>query len=169
MTLEYRRLFAYVPQGNHLMSGTIREIVTYSKQPAKDAEDRIWKALQIACAKEFVYDLPLGLDTLLVEKGVGISEGQMQRIAIARAIYSQSPVLILDESTSALDERIEEAVLSNLRAMTDKTVLIVTHRTAVLRICDKEISFVGNDVRMRDLTDGRRQLTLDIRKEGSYD
>lgn len=150
LTAEYRRLFAYVPQGNHLMSGTIREIVAYSDTVAMQEEDRIWKALQIACAEVFVKDLISGLDTLLGERGLGLSEGQMQRIAIARAVFSDNPVLILDESTSALDENTEGQLLCNLRAMTNKTVLIVTHRTAVLNICDKEISFLEGSVQIRD-------------------
>ena len=81
------------------------------------------------------------MDTLLGERGTGISEGQMQRIAIARAIFSDNPVLLLDEATSSLDEATEEKLLENLKAMTDKTVIIVTHRPAVLSICDKNIHF----------------------------
>lgn len=152
LTAVYRRLFAYVPQGNHLMSGTIREIVAYSNHAAIQEEDRIWKSLRIACAYDFVKELPHGLDTLLGERGLGLSEGQMQRIAIARAVFSDNPVLMLDESTSALDEKTEEQLLCNLRAMTDKTVLIVTHRTAVLKICSKEILFSEGNVQMRELT-----------------
>lgn len=151
LTADYRRLFAYVPQGNHLMSGTIREIVAYSDKAAMQEEDRIWKTLRIACAEDFVKELTLGLDTLLGERGLGLSEGQMQRIAIARAIFSDNPILILDESTSALDEKTEEQLLCNLRAMTDKTVLIVTHRAAVLKICDKEIMFSEGNVQVRNL------------------
>lgn len=152
LTADYRRLFAYVPQGNHLMSGTIGEIVAYSDKAAMQEEDRIWKALRIACAEDFVKELTLGLNTLLGERGLGLSEGQMQRIAIARAIFSDNPVLMLDESTSALDEKTEEQLLYNLRVMTDKTVLIVTHRTAVLNICDKEIRFSEGNVLVRNLT-----------------
>lgn len=151
LTADYRHLFAYVPQGNHLMSGTIREIVAYSDKAAMQEEDRIWKTLRIACAEDFVKELILGLDTLLGERGLGLSEGQMQRIAIARAVFSDNPILMLDESTSALDEKTEEQLLCNLRAMTDKTVLIVTHRTAVLKICDKEIMFSEGNVQVRNL------------------
>lgn len=152
LTADYRRLFAYVPQGNHLMSGTIREIVAYSDKTAMQEEDKIWKALRIACAEDFVKELTLGLNTLLGERGLGLSEGQMQRIAIARALFSDNPVLMLDESTSALDEKTEEQLLYNLRAMTDKTVLIVTHRPAVLKICDKEIIFSEGKVQVKNLT-----------------
>lgn len=149
LNASYRRLFAYVPQGNHLMSGTIGQIVAFLDGVGRDEEDRIWKALHIACAKDFVKDLTLGLDTLLGEGGLGLSEGQMQRIAIARALYSDSPILMLDEATSGLDEEIEKQLLTNLRAMTDKTVLIVTHRSAVLAICDKEIMFAQGKVGVR--------------------
>jgi ATP-binding cassette subfamily B protein len=137
----YRRLFAYVPQGNRLMSGTIREIVAFSDKEGMKQGDHIWKALEIACAKEFVSELADGIDTLLGERGMGLSEGQMQRIAIARAVFADNPILMLDESTSALDEATETKLLQHLRSMTDKTVLIVTHRPAVLAICDKEICF----------------------------
>ena len=120
------------------MSGTIRKVVTFGMQ-TKKKEERIWHALQIAEARDFVMKLPQGLDTFLGERGAGLSEGQMQRIAIARAIYANRPILVLDESTSALDEETEKKVLSNLREMTEKTVLIVTHRKAALEICDREI------------------------------
>ncbi|WP_392486700.1 ABC transporter ATP-binding protein [Haloimpatiens sp. FM7315] len=151
LTADYRRLFAYVPQENHLMSGTIGQIVAYSDKEAIKDEDRIWKALRIACAEDFVKELPLGLNTFLGERGLGLSEGQMQRIAIARAIFSDNPILIFDESTSALDEKTEELLLCNLRAMTNKTVIIVTHRKSVLKICDKEIMFQEGNIRVRNL------------------
>ena len=133
------RLFAYVPQGNMLMSGTIREIVTFADEKSAGDEARIKRALSIACADEFVAELEEGIDTLLGERGTGLSEGQMQRIAIARAIFSESPVLLLDEATSALDEQTERRLLENLRNMTDVTVVIVTHRKAALEICDRVI------------------------------
>lgn len=97
--------------------------------------------MQIACADGFIAELEQGIDTLLGERGLGLSEGQMQRLAIARAIYSDRPVLLLDEATSALDAGTEEAVLENLRSMTDKTVIIVTHRPAALKLCDRQIVF----------------------------
>lgn len=133
----WQKLFAYVPQGNHLMSGTIREIIAFSNREAMHDEERMNNALTIACAKEFVEELELGVDTPLGERGTGLSEGQMQRLAIARAVFSEHPILLLDEATSALDEKTEHDVLHNLRKMTDKTVLIITHRPAVLEICDK--------------------------------
>ena len=138
---RWQKLFAYVPQSNHLMSGTVREIVAFSDKCEMHDEARMQNALEIACAKEFVDELEFGVDTELGERGSGLSEGQMQRLAIARAIFSKNPILMMDESTSALDEETERKLLSNLRSMTDKTVLIVTHRPAVLEICDKVVNF----------------------------
>lgn len=138
---RYRRLFAYVPQGKFFMSGTIRDAVTFSEPGGAEREAEIWQALETACAAEFVRKLEQGLDTPLGEQGLGLSEGQLQRLAIARAIFSRRPVLLLDEATSALDEATEKQVLSNLRVMTDRTVLIVTHRPAALEICDRVIDF----------------------------
>ena len=134
---SWRRLFAYVPQGNALMIGTIREVVSFADSDAAQDEARIRRALEIACADEFVEDL----DSVLGERGSGLSEGQMQRLAIARAVFSDCPVLLLDESTSALDDLTEQRLLKNLRAMTDRTVVIVTHRKAALSICDRVLRF----------------------------
>ena len=146
MSAEWHRLFAYVPQGNQLMSGTIRDVVTFADRSAKDDDVRIANALKIACADEFISGLDDGVDTVLGERGTGLSEGQMQRIAIARAIFSESPVLLLDEATSALDELTEKQLLENLRSMTDKTVVIVTHRPAALDICDRIIRFSDGEI-----------------------
>lgn len=149
LNAAYRRLFAYVPQGNYLMSGTIREIVSFADPKAAQDEERMRHALKIACADEFVSELDRGVDTLLGERGTGLSEGQMQRIAIARAIYSESPILLLDEATSSLDGVTEKRLLENLRTMTDKTVIIVTHRPAALSICDRVLEFTEEGVRDR--------------------
>ena len=138
---RWHRLFAYVPQGNQLMSGTIREVVSFADKSASADDERLDSALKIACAYEFVSNLEEGADTLLGERGTGLSEGQMQRIAVARAIFSDSPVLLLDEATSALDEATEKQLLENLHSMTDKTVVIVTHRPAALSICDRVLRF----------------------------
>ena len=130
----HRRLFAFVPQGNALMNGSVRDVVCFA-QPYD--EKRLKRALAIACADEFVDDVNMELG----ERGSGLSEGQMQRLSIARAIYSGAPILLLDESTSALDEATEKRLLENIRGMTDKTVVIVTHRKAALSICDRVIEF----------------------------
>lgn len=141
----WRGLFSYVPQGNQLMSGTIREVVTFANAADMGQDERIFRALRIACAEQFVSELPEGLDTQLGERGAGLSEGQMQRIAIARAVFSERPVVLLDEATSALDEQTEANVLDNLRQMTDKTVIIVTHRPKALEITDTVIHFTPCD------------------------
>ena len=151
LTTKWQRLFAYVPQVNHLISGTVRESVTFfDKTRAKD-EAALQKALKIACADSFVNNLENGADTILGERGAGLSEGQLQRLMIARAVYAERPILLLDECTSALDEETEAAVLQNLRTMTDKTVLIVTHRPAALDICDFEVEFTENGHVVRKL------------------
>ena len=142
LTAWHRRLFAYVPQGNALMNGTIREIVSFAEPSASDDDAKVGQALSIACADEFVDDL----DAALGERGSGLSEGQMQRIAIARAVFAGSPILLLDEATSALDEATEERLLRNLRRLTDKTVIIVTHRKAALSICDRVLEFTDGEV-----------------------
>ena len=146
LTCADRRLFAYVPQGNYLMSGTIRDVVSFAEPDASHDEHRLSAALRIACASEFVSELDQGVDTLLGERGAGLSEGQMQRIAIARAIFSGSPILLLDEATSALDTETEKRLLENLRGMTDKTVVIVTHRLAALSICDRVLEFTESGI-----------------------
>ena len=134
LTAYHRRLFAYVPQGNALMNGTVREAVCFA-EPYE--ETRLKRSLRIACADEFVDDVEMALG----ERGSGLSEGQLQRLAIARAVYADAPVLLLDESTSALDEATERKLLENLRSMTEKTVVIVTHRKAALSICDRVLEF----------------------------
>ena len=151
LTSAQRRLFAYVPQGNQLMQGTIRQIVSFADPGASQNEDRLKAALTVACAEEFVSELESGADTLLGERGAGLSEGQMQRLSIARAVFSGSPILLLDEATSALDEETESRLLNNLRCMTDKTVIIVTHRRAALRICDRVLTFSEGGVLSQSL------------------
>lgn len=142
LTSKYRNLFSYVPQGNQLMSGTIKDVVCFSSD---FDENKVWKALDIACASDFVKKLPDGLDTVLKEQGAGISEGQMQRLAIARAIYSNRPILLLDEATSALDIDTEKDLLNNLKSIKDMTVIIITHRLEALSICNRIIEFKVND------------------------
>lgn len=141
LSAEWRGLFAYVPQGNFLVSGTIREVLTFNNAELMKNDDIIYSALRIACADDFVKELPDGLDTILGEQGSGLSEGQIQRLAIARAIMSERPILMLDEATSSLDGATEEQLLKNLRTMTDKTVILITHRPAALSICDRKIKF----------------------------
>jgi ATP-binding cassette subfamily B protein len=135
LTAKERVLFAYVPQGNFLFSGTIYENLTFfTDAPITDEDLR--QAITTACA-EFVYDLPDGLNTRLAEGGEGLSEGQLLRLAVARAVLSKRPILLLDEATSALDAETEKKLLENIQTLTNKTCLIVTHRPAALDIADR--------------------------------
>lgn len=136
MNRNYRELISYVPQGNTLFSGSIRDNLKYGKPNASD--DEIFQALKSACAFDFVNELEDGLDTMIGEKGVGISEGQAQRIAIARSFLRERPILILDEATSALDPETEVAVLKAVRSLPTKpTCIIITHRPSALNICNR--------------------------------
>lgn len=138
LTERYRKMFAYVPQGNFLMSGNVTSAIASLDDTNADVDmDKVRAVAHIACADTFVEKLEHGYDTLIGERGMGISEGQAQRLAIARALYTDAPVLLLDEATSALDEQIEKKVLKNIRELTDKTVIIVSHRKAVLEVCDR--------------------------------
>lgn len=141
LTAKERGLFAYVPQGRFLFSGTIYENLTFfaSEKSEEELNVSIQEALRVACA-EFVWSLPEGLKTPLCEGGGGLSEGQMQRLAVARAILSERPILLLDEATSALDSQTEKDLLENIRALQGRTCLIVTHRPAALAIADKVLS-----------------------------
>ncbi len=132
-----RSLFAYVPQGNSLFSGTLRENITMFNKNASESE--ICSVLKCACIYEFISSLPDDLDTLIGERGLGLSEGQAQRIAIARALLSSAPVLLFDEATSALDEKTEAQLLENISLLKNRTLIIVTHRKAALSICNKQI------------------------------
>lgn len=143
-----RRLFTFVPQGNFLLSGTIRENLTFINSDA--TEDEIDEAVHIACADKFLDELPDGLETVIGERGIGLSEGQLQRLAIARAILSKSPVMLLDEATSALDEETELQFLKNLRQMKNKTCIIVSHKKAALEICNKHIQIVDGKIVMEE-------------------
>lgn len=139
-----RKLFSYVPQGNFLMSGSIKDNLTFINSDVTDEE--IKNAVRISCADQFVYDLPDGLDTVIGERGIGLSEGQLQRLAIARSILSKSPIMLLDEATSALDEATELRFLKNLKEMQDKTCIIVSHKTAALEICNKHIQIIDGKI-----------------------
>ena len=131
-TAGTRGLFAYVPQGNTLFSGTLRDNLTMFTDAATDEE--VQAAVKAACLEELVDEI--GLNAMLGERGVGLSEGQAQRVAVARALLTKAPILLLDEATSALDETTEAKMLENISAMRDKTCIIVTHRRAALAICD---------------------------------
>lgn len=136
MNTETRHLFAYVPQGNTILSGTIAENMRVVKEDAADEE--IVEALKIACAWDFVQKLPGGIDAPVGERGRGLSEGQAQRIAIARAVLRDAPILLLDEATSALDVTTERTVLRNIvQRHPNKTCIVTTHRPSVLNLCQR--------------------------------
>ena len=118
--------FAYVPQDNFLFAGSIRENVVFAASDATD--DQVKRACEVACAWDFVEELPLGLDTMIGEHGQGLSQGQLQRLAIARAVCSGAPVMVLDEVTSALDDATEAAVLANIASLPGKTIFVAAHR-----------------------------------------
>lgn len=147
-----RSLFAYVPQGNLLLSGTIYENICFMAEGKSDAD--IERAIELSCADEFVYDLPQGLNTVIGERGLGLSEGQIQRLAIARAILFDSPVLLLDEATSALDEKTEERLLRNLKKLNGKTLMIITHKKAALAVCEKELRIENKKISLIDTEGG---------------
>ncbi|HCW54867.1 MAG TPA: ABC transporter ATP-binding protein [Clostridium sp.] len=136
LTVKDRNLISYVPQGNTLFSGTILENLKFGNPDATD--EQIDKALKMSCAYNFVNTLDCKLNTIIGEKGLGISEGQAQRLTIARALLRKRPILILDEATSSLDPETELKVLEELKNITPKpTCIIITHRPSALNICDK--------------------------------
>lgn len=131
-----RHLFSYVPQGHFIFSGSIKENLLLGD---KIEEDILWEALKVSCLDEDIKHLPKGLDTQLQERGRGLSEGQLQRLSLARALLRQAPILLLDEATSSLDPKTEQKVLSNIKAFTDKTVWIISHRPLPEDFCDHHI------------------------------
>lgn len=144
-----RALFSYVPQGNMLFSGTLRENVTFINTCA--TEEEIDFALSISCVKDFLKDLPEGLETRVGENGVGLSEGQIQRVAIARAVLCDAPIMLFDEATSALDAETEVKVLSNIKTLKDKTLIIISHRPAAFSICNKELHISHGRIEVKEL------------------
>jgi len=140
-----RNYISYVPQGNTLFSGTIRENILMGKLDA--TEEEIWDALKLSSGYDFVATLPKGLDTVIGERGHGLSEGQAQRIAIARAFIRKAPFLVLDEATSALDEQTELKVIQGLQQLEPRpTCLVITHRKSILAYCDREITIENKGV-----------------------
>ncbi len=142
-----RTMFSYVPQGNMIFSGTLKDNITFINSDASDEE--IARAINLSECNEFIEKLPQGLETLVGENGVGLSEGQVQRIAIARAILTKAPILLLDEATSALDEKTEKRVLDNLKGIEGATVIIISHKKAALSVCNKNIHV--KDKKLKDL------------------
>ena len=149
-----RPLFAYVPQGNLLLSGTLRENLTIVRPEA--TEDEIRQAVFVSAMEDFLPHLPQGLDTLLGENAAGLSEGQAQRLAIARAVLGGAPILLLDECTSALDEITEQKVLRRLKDLPGRSCIAVTHRPAAAKLCDWRLEV--NDGKIRAVWVDAREM-----------
>lgn len=146
---DTRRYFSYVPQGNTLMSGTIADNLRVVKEDATEQE--IKQALETACAWEFVQKMPDGIHSLLGTRGRGVSEGQAQRISIARAVLRDAPILLLDEATSALDVATERQVLRNImHRHPNKTCIVTTHRPSVLNLCQRIYRVIDTKVTQLD-------------------
>lgn len=155
MNAETRHLFAYVPQGNTILSGTIAENMRMAKEDATDEE--IIEALKISCAWEFVEKLPENIYYKVGERGRGFSEGQAQRISIARAILRDAPILLLDEATSALDVITERQVLRNIvQQRPNKTCIVTTHRPSVLNMCQRVYRVMQRQVTELDKEESER-------------
>ncbi len=129
-----RCLMAYVPQGNVLISGTLRQNIAFFRDVS---EEQLNNVIRTACLEEFVATLPDGLDTAIGENGFGISEGQAQRVGVARALIGDEPLLLLDECTSALDRQTEERLLRNLHDLHDKAVLLISHKSTTVSGSDR--------------------------------
>lgn len=160
LSADTRRLFSYVPQGNTILSGTIAENLRMVKEDA--TEEELINALKIACAWDFVQEMDGGLNATVRERGHGLSEGQAQRIAIARAVLRDAPVILLDEATSALDVTTERKVLRNLvGASSGKTCIITTHRPSVLSLSDRIYRVVDTMVTELSAEEASR-MTMDF-------
>ena len=146
MSADVRQFFSYVPQGNTILSGTIAENLRMVKEDATDEE--IIDALKTACAWDFVSRHPQGIGMNVGERGMGLSEGQAQRIAIARAVLRDAPILLMDEATSALDVTTERQVLRNIiKQHPNKTCIVTTHRPSVLNLCQRVYRVMETNVR----------------------
>ncbi len=154
---DLRQFFAYVPQGNTILSGTIAENMKTVREDVTDEE--IIEALKTACAYDFVEQLKDGIKGRLGERGRGISEGQAQRILIARAVLRNSPILLLDEATSALDIDTEEQVLKNIiKQHPNKTIIISTHRPSALKLCQRIYRITDGGIKETDITEAERLM-----------
>ena len=155
MDAALRRFFSYVPQGNTLLSGTIADNLRMVRPEADDAA--LEQALRAACAWEFVSKMPDGLNATVGEHGHGLSEGQAQRIAIARALLRDAPVLLLDEATSALDVATERAILRNLvREYPHKTCIVTTHRPTVIGLCQRVYQVANGELQQLSADEAQR-------------
>ncbi len=144
LTYNAKGVFSFLPQGNTLFSGSIKSNLTFANDKATNED--IENALKIACVNDFILDLPNGLDTVIGERGVNLSEGQAQRISLARSILAKTPVIVLDEFTSALDSQTEGQVVNNLSTLEGVTLVIVSHKTEAQKICNKVITIAGGNI-----------------------
>lgn len=144
LSKDTRRAFAYVPQGNLIFSGTLRENLLITKPEA--TEEEIQRVVNLSCMDAFLPTLPEGLDTVIGENAHGLSEGQAQRLSIARALLSDAPILLLDECTSALDEDTEAAVLRRICELTDKTCIVVSHKPAALSLAGYHLTVENQQI-----------------------
>lgn len=163
---DLRRFFAYVPQGNTMFSGTIAENMRMVNENATDEE--VIEALKTACAWEFIKQLPEGINSTLGERGRGLSEGQAQRISIARALLRNAPILLLDEATSALDRETEEQVLHNIMSShPDRLMILSTHRPAALRLCSRIYKISGGKISETTIEDALALQSVLAEKKAS--
>lgn len=163
---DLRRFFAYVPQGNTMFSGTIAENMRMVNEEATDEE--VIEALKTACAWEFIKQLPEGINSTLGERGRGLSEGQAQRISIARALLRNAPILLLDEATSALDRETEEQVLHNIMSShPDRLMILSTHRPAALRLCSRIYKISGGKISETTIEDALALQSVLAEKKAS--
>ena len=166
MNADLRQLIAYVPQGNTMILGTIAENMRMVREDATD--EQIIECLKLACAWGFVKRLPEGINSLVGERGRGVSEGQAQRLSIARAMLRDSPILLLDEATSALDEETEEKVLNNiLQYCPNKTCIVATHRPSVLKRCHRIYRISGKSIQTVDYQEAEQELERSEEKQKS--
>lgn len=155
---DLRYFFAYVPQGNTILSGTIAENMRMVREDVSDAD--IIEALKTACAWEFVSKIPDGINGTLGEHGRGISEGQAQRLSIARALIRNAPIMLLDEATSALDSDTEKQVLKNIiKRYPNKLIIVSTHRLGVLSLCDRICRIVDGKIKELDNKEAEQILS----------
>ena len=165
--IDTRKYFNFVPQGNTLMSGSVRDNLLLGNQQATD--DDLWRALAIAEASEFVKKLPDALDHRISEKGGTISEGQAQRIAIARALVKSGEILILDEATSSLDIETESQIIKNLKLMVkNKTCIIITHRLSLLDICETIYKIQDGQIKQEGKKTGGKQRDVEPEQRVSF-
>lgn len=163
---DLRRFFAYVPQGNTMFSGTIAENMRMVNEEATDEE--VIEALKTACAWDFIKQLPEGINSKLGERGRGLSEGQAQRISIARALLRGAPILLLDEATSALDRETEEQVLHNMMSShPDRLIILSTHRPAALRLCNRIYKISGGKISETTIEDALALQSVLAEKKAS--